>query len=431
MMLIEDKKILWRLSASALGMALPAVLVGRSIMFVLLAVGLLSGLFATKGESLRASVRQILESKLTLLIIAMLGAWLASVAVGIAPMAALDKWSQMVLVALVAGLVFMSLREMPGAFVEVMLKALAITTMAMIALALTDALLGYERLSAALHGADKALTPYRLNFFSSALVVIIPFIWARLIIKWQEAEPFAVRAIVPVLVLTVAAVVACGGRAGWVGLAVSLPLFAALAARYHGVILHAKHWLMGVLALGLGAALYILSHGWGFVAARINPVLEAHVGRGIGSGRLDIWGQVLEYISTAPWLGIGPMGYRHLPNAIDMHPHNWVLQLQLETGMIGLVLFIGLMTLVGRQFYGYARANLYGVAALSSLAAFLATGLTSTSIFNVWWVTFLVMSMLTGWRAGWSGAATKVSRKAKASRVLKAADLLPGLAKKK
>lgn len=427
-MLIEDKKMLWRLSAAAYGMALPMVLVGRSLMFGLLAIGLIAGLMATKGESLRATVRVFMNSWLVVAVVGLLVVWMAGVLVAPAMMEAFDKWLQMLVVALIAALVYMSLREMPGAYVETMMKALAISTVAMIGLALTDTLLDYRRLSDALHG-DKGWSNYRLNFFSGALVVIVPFIWARLMIKAREGEPFAQRVAGPVIGLTLAAIVACGGRAGWVGLAVALPVFVFLAARYHGAVMHARQWLLGLLALGAGVGIYVIGHGWDFVASRINPAIEAGVGRGVGSGRIEVWNAVVQQIELLTGahalVGVGLMGYRYLPGAIDLHPHNWLLQVVLETGALGTLGFMGLIGLIAYSFFTYARGNLYGVAALTSLVAFLVTGLFSTSIFNAWWVTFLVMSTLIGWRVGWAGTPSDGNsrRKVRSARVLSRADL--------
>ncbi|MCL1050564.1 O-antigen ligase family protein [Shewanella abyssi] len=60
------------------------------------------------------------------------------------------------------------------------------------------------------------------------------------------------------------------------------------------------------------------------------------------SGRIDLWLFVLKSIPEQPWLGFGPMSFswaegRPLPNA---HPHNSVMQLLYEYGVIVCMLFI-------------------------------------------------------------------------------------------
>ncbi|MCL1086348.1 O-antigen ligase family protein [Shewanella glacialipiscicola] len=61
------------------------------------------------------------------------------------------------------------------------------------------------------------------------------------------------------------------------------------------------------------------------------------------SGRLDLWLYVLQSISDSPLLGFGPMSFswaegKPLPNA---HPHNSVMQLLYEYGIISCIVMIG------------------------------------------------------------------------------------------
>lgn len=422
-MLQEDKQILWRASATLLGMALPSILLGKSLVFSFLLLGMVVGLMATKDESLRATIRLLLNSRVTLMITVLLGSLLAGVATGINPAFALDKWGQVVLTMVCAALLFVTLREMPGRHVELLLKVLVVATTVVAGLAMLDALLGDARLSAALHGADKALTPYRLNFVSSALAVLLPFSWARLILKAREGEPFAVRIALPAAAFGVLALVVCGGRAGWVGLGAGMAVFLAMAGYYHGVVVHKRHWLGGLLLLVGGLALYGLAFGWGFMIDRASIIGEMGQGRGMLSGRGEVWAQAWQHIGNSPLFGIGVMNYRNLPGAIDMHPHNWLLQFLLEGGVVSTVIFLVLVGMMVRGFFYFAKGNLYGVATLASLAAFLVAGLANTSIFNLWWLTFLVFICVLGWRAGWSGDELKKGRR---KRMVAKPDLTPG-----
>lgn len=406
----EDKKMLWRISAVLLGAALPCILVLKpGLMYGLLAVGLLVGLTATKGDSLRGSLRLMLDSHVVLLVVALLGSFLVSSALAVQAGVSLDKWLDLVLATVVAGGMFVLLRQMPGAYLEVLLKSLAVTTFCMIGLALLDVFLNEPRLSMFIHGEDKYVGQYRLNFFSSALAVILPFVWARLLTKAKEGEPFARKVALPAAAVSLLALVICGGRAGWAGGAVAVVVFLLMAGRYHKLVVHARHWLYvaGVVALGLAG--YALAYGPDFVLRRLMVVPEG--GRGLMSGRMDVWESAVRHLGDSPLFGVGLMGFRHLPGTVDMHPHNWVLQMLLETGLVGTALFAVLMVLLLASFTRYAKANLYGVAALASLLAFLTAGLANTSIFNMWWVTFFVFTSLLGWRAGWAAEGQHKRRK--------------------
>lgn len=410
-MLQEDKQILWRASAAMIGMAMPMMVLGKGVMFSLLLLGMVLGLMATKDESLRVTVRLLLDSWVTLVVVVLLGALLAGVMTGINPAYSFERWTHVVLEAVCAGLMFITLREMPGRHVELLMKVLAAGTMAAAALGVLDALIGDPRLSAALHGADKALTPYRLNFLSSDLAVLLPFVWARLMLKAREGEPFAVRINEPVVAFGLMAVMICGGRSGWAGLLVGIAVFMLMAGRYHGLVLHARQWLGGLLALMAGVALYAVAFGWTFAWDRVSIVGEQGVGRGMLSGRLEVWHSALVHVLDKPVFGVGVMNFRNLPGSVDLHPHNWLLQIFLEGGAVSTVIYLGLLGLLLVRFTRYAKGNLYGVAALASLSAFLVAGLANTSIFNLSWLTFFSLLCLLGWRAGWGGEDLKRRRR--------------------
>lgn len=410
-MLQEDKQILWRASAALMGMALPSLLLGKGVMYALLLSGMLTGLFATKDESLRVTMRMLLDSRITLTVLLLMACLLGGVVLGINPAFALERWFEIGMEAVGAALLFVVLREMPGRHLETLLKVLSVSTLVVASLALLDALLGDPRLSGALHGADKALTPYRLNFMSSSLAVLLPFVWARLLVKSREGEPFAVRVGLLVTLFSVVVVLVCGGRAGWVGLAAAAAVFLALAGRYHGLVIHARDWLVGGAVVVLGLLLYAAAFGWEFAIGRIFIVGEIDTGRGALSGRLDVWHQALVHLGDKPWFGVGVMNFRNLPGGIDLHPHNWALQMLLEGGVVSTAVFGVLLYFIFRTFFGLAKGNLYGLAGLAGMCAFLVAGLANTSIFNLSWLTFFTFVSLLGWRAGWGSAALKKRRR--------------------
>ena len=410
-MLQEDKQILWRASAVLLGMALPSMLLGKSVVYVLLVLGIFTGLMATKDESLRATLKLLWNSRITVMTMLFMGSLLVGVIIGIDQSFALERWGQVAGILVGAAALFVALREMPGRHLELLLKVLAISTVSVATLALLDAVIGDPRLSAALHGDDMALTPYRLNYMSSVLCVLIPFVWARLMVKSREGEPFAMRIALPVASFLFVVAVVCGGRAGWAGLLVGSLVFLGFAGRYHGLVIHKHHWLMGVSLLALAFVVYSFSFGSAFVMDRVSIVGEADMGRGMLSGRGAVWTQVLANVWHEPFFGIGVMNYRNLPGAIDLHPHNWFLQILLEGGFVSLAIFVALMGTILWRFAQYAKANVYGLAAVASLCAFMTAGLANTSIFNGWWVCFLVVSAILGWRAGWGGIDLKKRRR--------------------
>lgn len=412
-MLQEDKHILWRASALCLGMALPSMLIGKSVMYVLLVLGICAGLMATKDESLRATVRMVLDSWLSLLVLLLMGALLTGVAMGINPAYAFMQWTEMALLLLFGGTaLFMTLREMPGRHVELLMKVLVISTMTAAVLAMFDAFVHEPRLSAMMHGDGMSRSPYRLNFISSILAVIVPFVWARMLIKSREGEPFAVRVAPWVTAFSFMAVIVCGGRSGWIAMLVAALLFAAMISRYHGFVIHKKHWLAGAALIMVSLGLYAFSFGLDFMLARTTLAGEADIGRGMLSGRLEIWEKSVQGFLQAPLFGIGVMNYRNLPGAIDPHPHNILLQMLLEGGLVTFVMFCALVGVLVFRFVNLAKGNIYGVAALASTVAFLTSSMAHSSIFHGWWFCFFLFLSMLGWRAGWGGSELKKRRRA-------------------
>ncbi len=62
-------------------------------------------------------------------------------------------------------------------------------------------------------------------------------------------------------------------------------------------------------------------------------------GEGFTTGRIDLWRTTIGLIFDSPWFGSGPDAFRVLASdASVIYPHNVVLQLLLEFGMVGCVL---------------------------------------------------------------------------------------------
>ena len=103
-----------------------------------------------------------------------------------------------------------------------------------------------------------------------------------------------------------------------------------------------------LLLAGLGGAVL---YGVSFIALPAMGVfpLSTSAERSIASlasdsARLQLWSIAVDEITSAPWLGVGPMHYAHYPNSKAAHPHNLYLQLAAEWGLPMLVLVLGLIT---------------------------------------------------------------------------------------
>lgn len=400
----DEKQILWRTSATMLGAAMPLFLLGKAVLVVLLALGLVSGLVATKGHSLRSSIQFFLSSKMLWLSACVVAAFGVSSVFALNPQQSVQHFLQMSGVFVFAFLFYLVLREMPSRYVHLLLQVLVVVTLFVAVLAGLDSVLNDQRLAQALHGR-KALMPNRLAFMSNVLAVLLPFVWAWLVRRHREQHPLALKFAVPVVVGLSWVVVLCGGQSGVLAFVVSSLVFAVYAFKTGELDWHWRQWVglaIGFVSLPLVMALVKGVDGLVVFAGLENGVFF------VGSDHIAIWRHAAAHLLDSPLTGIGLNGFRNLPMPPEglpsvAHPHNFVLQIMLETGVVGSVFVFVLFGWIFYRFWGYARKNLFGVAALASLVAFMIASLADTSIFQPWWVTFFVFLSLLGARVGWAG----------------------------
>lgn len=121
-----------------------------------------------------------------------------------------------------------------------------------------------------------------------------------------------------------------------------------------------------------------------------------------------IWGFVVGKIKEKPWFGHGidiinqtDGAAARIPelnqNFVPSHPHNWVLEITAETGLLGLTAITAALLVLLRQLAVIAGSGqLVGWAGTASFAAFWGSGLSNFSIWASWWqiVFFLIMAIV-------------------------------------
>ena len=131
---------------------------------------------------------------------------------------------------------------------------------------------------------------------------------------------------------------------------------------------------------GLAAFALVLVSGLAIVGVlpeRLNPLRQT------GGFRLDLWLSSLEMVRDHPWLGIGLDNFAYLYQQVYLregaaaepnlsHPHNWLLHVWLELGVLGLIAFGWLLL----RFWRQARAALKARARAGSSQARAAAWLT-------------------------------------------------------
>lgn len=160
------------------------------------------------------------------------------------------------------------------------------------------------------------------------------------------------------------------------------------------------YWISLIASLSMGIFGYYLFAGSEKFGYRVSGYDAA-----TGSGRTEIWDFAFTKIFENPYFGIGPRNFRNLDFSntnltSHYHPHNMVLELALETGIIGLGLTTIIGVLVLRKTWKVLYSNnLYAVntlhssaqAILLSLLVYILAAQFMTSIFHGWWLSYLLL----------------------------------------
>ncbi len=116
--------------------------------------------------------------------------------------------------------------------------------------------------------------------------------------------------------------------------------------------------------------------------------------------RLGIWRHVAGKALERPWRGHGFDASRYFGRAGDtfkavkghsrlsalpLHPHNAVLQLWLELGIIGIAAFLLIFAGIVRTIWSHGGHAILGAAATASLASYLTVNLLSFGVWQSWW----------------------------------------------
>ncbi len=165
--------------------------------------------------------------------------------------------------------------------------------------------------------------------------------------------------------------------------------------------------------------LTVVGLGLPFVTDRLpDPRIEVPTGEGLWppvASRMLIWRAAAENIEKSPIIGLGlnasknlyprstrklmKVYYDHGPlkifvEPIPLHPHNVMLQIWLELGLVGALLFIAL---IAQGFYAIATSDLTKnarAAIMASATTLLFVANISFGIWQKWWLTAIILTFI-------------------------------------
>lgn len=177
------------------------------------------------------------------------------------------------------------------------------------------------------------------------------------------------------------------------------PMALAAGAMAYGIVYRLKQ--RGLVLVSAGIALLALS--WGTLASLAwtngeHTWLTSHINLNWGF-RVEIWHRVQELIGARPWFGYGFDTARLLaqgPGIVFLHPHNGLLQVWLELGLVGVVLFLAWCAAMIRKTLASVQASAALATVAATLTALLVFWLVSFGIWQGWWLAAigLVLSAL-------------------------------------
>lgn len=185
------------------------------------------------------------------------------------------------------------------------------------------------------------------------------------------------------------------------------PMFAAALAFFSAAAVTGLYLLAGRAVIhglfALVAGTYLLLPIVLTVALRLEFIRELLPSLpGSWLHRVQIWERTLELIAARPYAGWGLNTSDYIELAatgasqqvVQFHPHNVPLQLHLETGFIGALLF-GLILLAVYRHIACSADSRVVACLLASFTAYFVFSLVSFNAWHDWWLSSLLLTVLT------------------------------------
>lgn len=390
-------------TAIALGLAVPAMVSGRAVLQGIVAAALLGVLIiAWRDRRVFTQAADAVRSRFGMVVLAAFAAMAISIPGSLDPLRSFEAWARTP--AYIGGCVLF------WAFLAGDARALRQTTRSLVLFSLIGAgivflaQLGYreplkwaraELISMPSTWAFHAPKAYAA--LGACAAPVLAWVAARETGGWRWAALGAALLLVYVVITTVNKS-ALGGL-----LTMLLVVSFAVAARKN------RKWLAawGVWAVATTAAVLFLVYElpdepsstavWDWMPPQL---VDTH--------RQQIWHFTAGKIAEAPWTGYGINvinrvagageilpGYQ--AEALPSHPHNWILEILGETGLIGFIpVFLAIAWSAARSFRRYLLwADPVALAQLGLTAVFWGSSLFNFSIWSSWWLIgyFLLMAM--------------------------------------
>jgi len=398
-------------TAILLGMSVPAIGIGKSVMAVLLiaASALILALFHRDRRWYRFFAH--IRSPLGIAVIVMFAFWLVSALASEEIAKSIRTWAITAFCVAMAAIFHVQITSRPRQLL-VMQKSLVITALIIVAYADINVFISEAPLQLLEYFSSKDMeAAATFKPYSSVAICMLPIVaW----IGWCKKGVWRYIAALAAL-LIILNIIRYGfpfwDRSLQTGYAALLG--AGVAGLFLGFVFLCRSTpnvirpalVIGFLILGLVAIFGIFEQlpEPPVVAGQEKfaplPIVDWH--------RQVIWGFVYSQYFNFPIIGFGPNTINTVPGAnyiipgmnqeyVPSHPHNWLLEMMAETGALGTIAILIVLILLARFLFMRAlESRMAGWAGLALMGAFWGSALGNFSIWSAWWqVTFLLLVMM-------------------------------------
>jgi len=223
---------------------------------------------------------------------------------------------------------------------------------------------------------------------SSTLLVVTPCLWGYLVWdRFSESHKLRHQIVLSVVVgLCLASAFAINNRTIWIGFTFQGLLLVGLISYWHGRTSAPsssrtwRYWAWGSVLLLCAVTVVALYRRDGLQGLS-------------GDGRIALWRESISYIAESPWLGNGfgrgsvRAALRSVFNdSVLWHSHNLFLEVLLQVGLVGLMLFILLIGSLLRSAVRHLRSDDHSQSVLGMVAGMIILGMLIRNMTDMLWV---------------------------------------------
>lgn len=382
------------LTAVALGLSVPAMVSGRAVLQGLAAVALLASLWlAWRDPQIRAAFTSAIRSRFGYVVLFAFAAMGVSIPTSLDPMRSFEAWSRTL--GYIGGCTLFWAILSNDRRSRILLRRTFLVAILIGTVSVATGQLGWEAPYRLLRGD---FTPWASIWafitakgFAAALGVCVPLtLW----FAYRERGSWRMAAIVACL-LQISLVITTVNKSALAGF-LAMTLAACLATACRGDRKTVVVWLVSATVAIIGMLVLVYELPDEPPAAAVWDWMPPQL---VDTHRQQIWHFTVGKIAESPWLGYGMNcidrvagakmvlpGYT--AEALPSHPHNWMLEILSETGVIGFIpVLFGILWLAVRSFLRYVRHSDYSALVQMSLsAAFWGASLFNFSIWSTWWL---------------------------------------------